>query len=183
MKEVVEYMYKYHDKKQTNFVALLGKARFWANDMCKVCKRDNPTEMTQSNSITSCKYKGYTEHVFYEPVDKTATMNAYNFTKEIISGLLFRNYNLGIISGGYSGILASECGITRTGYEIAKHYEKPVVTIMCSAGRFDRNRHSDAIGYYGMHWGDDTKALSSFADGAVMIAPFGAWSQVELFFF
>lgn len=109
-------------------------------------------------------------------------MNAYNFTKEIISGLLFRNCNLGIISGGYSGILASECGITRTGYEIAKHYEKPVVTIMCSAGRFDRNRNSDAIGFYGIHWGDDTKALSSFADGAVMIAPFGAWSQVELFF-
>jgi len=182
MINVAEYMYKYHNKKQTKFVALLGKARFWANNMCMVCKRDKPDEKTESNPITSCKYADYTEHVFYEPTKKTAAMNAYKFTKEIMSGMLFRNCNLGIISGGYSGIIASECGITRTGYEVAKHYEKPVVTIMCNAGRFDKNKHSDAIGYYGMHWGDDTKALSSFADGAVMIAPFGAWSQVELFF-
>lgn len=179
MKEVAEYMYKYHNKKQTKFVALLGKARFWVDDTCILC-RNTPNK--KCDKIKKHTYDGFVEHIFYEPTNKTAAMKAYEYTKEIMSGLLFRNCNIGIITGGYSGIVASECGITRTGYEVAKHYEKPVVTIMCNAGRFDKNKHSDAIGYYGMHWGDDTKALSSFADGAVMISPFGAWSQVELFF-
>jgi len=179
MQQVVNYMLNYYKKKNTKFIALLGKARFWVGDTIEITSENSKCSLKKITSYV--KDKNIKKHIFYEPVSKTAAQTAYNYTKEIVSGLLFRNCNLGIVTGGYSGIMASECGITRTGYEIAKHYEKPVVTIMCNAGRFDRNRHSDVIGYYGMHWGDDTKALSSFADGAIMIAPFGAWSQVELF--
>ena len=110
--------------------------------------------------------------------NNSAAQNAYKYTQELFSNLLFRNCNLGFISGGYSGFNATQFGITRSGYEMAKKYEKPVVTIMCNAGRFDKNENSDAIGFYGMHWSDDTRALSSFSDAAIMIAPFGAWSQI-----
>lgn len=179
MQSVIDYMYTYYIKKNTRFIALLGKARFWVSDTCE--HRDKSKKAIQKIVKRQSSEANAMQHIFYESISKTAVHKAYEYTKEIISSLLFRNCNIGIVTGGYSGIMASECGITRTGYEIAKHYEKPIVTIMCNAGRFDKNKHSDAIGYFGMHWGDDTKALSSFVDGAIMIAPFGAWSQVELF--
>lgn len=189
LKTVMQYMYNYHSQKKTNFIALLGKARFWVENKCTICEtltEENKTKQVDKIKIEKCVVKDNSSntfmHTFYVPEKKSAAQLAYIHTKEIMSNLLFRECNLGIVTGGYSGLVASECGITRTGYEIAKHYEKPIVTIMCNAGRFDKNKHSDAIGYYGMHWGDDTKALSSLVDGAVMIAPFGAWSQVELFY-
>ncbi len=171
MIDVIRYMYNYYLVKQTPFISFLGKARFWAGAKC-----------SQNNK--SFIHYNESEHstIYYQSDQNKAAQNAYLFTEEIFSHLLFANCNLGFISGGYSGKVASQCGITRTGYEMAKRYEKPLVTIMCNAGRFDRNKHSDVIGYYGMHWSDDTKALSSLTDAAIMIAPFGAWSQIELFY-
>ncbi len=171
MIDVIKYMYNYYLVKQTPFISFLGKARFWAGAKCA---NNNKSFIHYNESDKST--------VYYESTQNRAAQNAYLFTEEIFSHLLFTNCNLGFISGGYSGKVASQCGITRTGYEMAKKYEKPLVTIMCNAGRFDRNKYSDVIGYYGMHWSDDTKALSSLTDAAIMIAPFGAWSQIELFY-
>jgi hypothetical protein len=171
MINVIKYMYNYYLTKQTPFISFLGKARFLAGSKCSY---NNKSFIHYNESDNST--------IYYESDQNKAAQNAYLFTEEIFSNLLFTNCNLGFISGGYSGKVSSQCGITRTGYEMAKKYEKPIVTIMCNAGRFDRNKHSDVIGYYGMHWSDDTKALSSLSDAAIMIAPFGAWSQIELFY-
>jgi len=174
MDEVINYMYKHYITKQNPFIAFLGKARFWAGDKCE----DDITEKIRVETQHIKKLRTYIKCTD----NFSASQNAYKYTKELYSNLLFRNCNLGFISGGYSGVGATQFGITRSGYEMAKKYEKPIVTIMCNAGRFDKNEHSDATGFYGMHWSDDTRALSTFADAAIMIAPFGAWSQIELFY-
>jgi len=117
---------------------------------------------------------------FRNPTKNISGVKAYKDTYELFSHLLFRNCNLGFVSGGYRGIDYPGYGITRSGYELAKHFEKPCVVIMCNAGLPDSNQNSDALGLYGMHWGDDTEALSLMSDGAVFIAPFGAWTYIEL---
>lgn len=109
-----------------------------------------------------------------------AAINAREDTYEIFSNLLFRNCNLGFISGGYKGKSSNMYGITRSGYEMAKHFEKPSVVIMCNAGLVDSHMNADAKGLYGVHWGDDTTALSVMADAGIFIAPFGAWTYIEL---
>ena len=114
--------------------------------------------------------------------ETNAAIESYERTNEIFSNILFKNCNLGFITGGYAGRFDNIHGVTRTGYELAKKYEKPIISIMCNAGRFDKNQFTDVDVFFGMHWGDDTKALSSFSDAAVMIAPFGAWSNIELFY-
>jgi hypothetical protein len=180
MKKIAEFMYKYQKRKNTRFITILGKASFWVESTCAKCELKNDT--VKKISHVKCPITKITRHIYYEPENKSAAQMAYLYTKELLSNLLFRECNLGIIICGYGGVIASECGITRTVYELAKYYEKPVISITCNAGLFDKNAHSDVIGYYGMHWGEDTKALSSYVDGAIMIAPFGAWSQLELFY-
>jgi hypothetical protein len=110
---------------------------------------------------------------------KKVIKNAYDDTYEIFSNLLFRNCNLGFMTGGYNGY-PRNYGITRSGFELAKHFEKPSVVVMCNAGIHNSHENTDAKGLYGIHWGDDTPALSLLADASIFIAPFGAWTFIEL---
>jgi hypothetical protein len=95
-----------------------------------------------------------------------------------MSNLLFASPAYGFISGGYKGFKDNAYGITRSGYEIAKKYNRPILTIMCKEGMHDAHEYSDATLIYGEHWGEDTIALSQLTDGAIIIAPFGCLTYV-----
>jgi hypothetical protein len=107
-------------------------------------------------------------------INRTALVTDY-----IMSNLLFVSPAYGFISGGYKGFKDNAYGITRSGYEIAKKYNRPILTIMCKEGMHDAHEYSDATLIYGEHWGEDTIALSQLTDGAIIIAPFGGWTYVE----
>jgi hypothetical protein len=105
---------------------------------------------------------------------KTALVSDY-----IMSNLLFTSPYYAFISGGYKGFKSNKYGVTRSGYEIAKKYNRPILTIMCKEGLHDYHQYSDATLIYGEHWGEDSIALSQFTDGAIIIAPFGGWTYIE----
>jgi hypothetical protein len=100
-------------------------------------------------------------------------------TEYIMANLIFVSPSYAFISGGYKGFKDRAYGITRSGYEISKKYNRPIFTIMCNEGRTDSHQYSDAELIYGEHWGEDSVALSQFTDGAIIIAPFGGWTYVE----
>jgi hypothetical protein len=100
-------------------------------------------------------------------------------TDYIMSNLLFACPSYAFISGGYKGYKSKQFGVTRSGYEIAKKYNRPVLTIMCKEGIEDSHQFSDAELIYGEHWGEDSIALSQLTDGAIIIAPFGGWTYIE----
>jgi hypothetical protein len=100
-------------------------------------------------------------------------------TDYVMSNLLFSSPSYAFISGGYKGFDESCYGITRSGYEIAKKYVRPILTIMCNEGKHDSHGFSDAELIYGEHWGEDSIALSQLTDGAIIIAPFGGWTYIE----
>lgn len=100
-------------------------------------------------------------------------------TDYIMSNLLFASPSYAFISGGYKGFKDKKYGVTRSGYEIAKRYNRPILTIMCKEGEFDAHLYSDATLIYGEHWGEDSIALSQLTDGAIIIAPFGGWTYIE----
>jgi hypothetical protein len=112
---------------------------------------------------------GYTE------VQKRTSL----LTDYIMSNLIFTSPTYAFISGGYKGFKTSKYGITRSGYEIAKKYNRPILTIMCKEGMHDAHEYSDAELIYGEHWGEDSIALSQLTDGAIVIAPFGGWTYIE----
>ena len=131
-KELVDYQLKY--------ISILGKARFWQNDIQK----------------------------------RTSLLTDY-----VMSNLIFSSPSYAFISGGYKGFATNNYGITRSGYEIAKKYNRPILTIMCAEGLVDSHFYSDATLIYGEHWGEDSIALSQLTDGAIIIAPFGGWTYIE----
>jgi hypothetical protein len=100
-------------------------------------------------------------------------------TDYVMSNLLFATPTYGFISGGYKGFNQYKFGVTRSGYEISKKYNRPILTIMCNEGRVDSHQYSDATLIYGEHWGEDSIALSQLTDGAIIIAPFGGWTYIE----
>ena len=100
-------------------------------------------------------------------------------TDYVMANLIFASPSYAFISGGYKGFKSKAYGITRSGYEIAKKYNRPILTIMCKEGEVDAHQFSDAKLIYGEHWGEDTIALSQLTDGAIIIAPFGGWTYVE----
>uniref|UniRef100_A0A6C0LJP1 Uncharacterized protein n=1 Tax=viral metagenome TaxID=1070528 RepID=A0A6C0LJP1_9ZZZZ len=100
-------------------------------------------------------------------------------TDYIMSNLLFASPSYAFISGGYKGFKDNKYGVTRSGYEISKRYNRPILTIMCAEGLHDSHAYSDAILIYGEHWGEDSIALSQLTDGAIIIAPFGGWTYIE----
>jgi len=100
-------------------------------------------------------------------------------TDFIMSNLLFSNPCYAFISGGYRGFNEHRYGVTRSGYEIAKKYNRPILTIMCAEGLYDSHKYSDSILIYGEHWGEDSIALSQLTDGAIIISPFGGWTYIE----
>ena len=97
----------------------------------------------------------------------------------VMANLIFASPTYAFISGGYKGFKSKAYGVTRSGYEIAKKYNRPILTIMCKEGEIDAHEFSDAKLIYGEHWGEDTIALSQLTDGAIIIAPFGGWTYVE----
>jgi len=105
---------------------------------------------------------------------RTATITDY-----IMSNLLFASPSYAFISGGYKGFKDNKYGVTRSGYEISKRYNRPILTIMCAEGLHDAHEFSDATLIYGEHWGEDSIALSQLTDGAIIIAPFGGWTYIE----
>jgi hypothetical protein len=100
-------------------------------------------------------------------------------TDYVMANLIFASPSYAFISGGYKGFKSKAYGITRSGYEMAKKYNRPILTIMCKEGEVDAHQFSDAKLIYGEHWGEDTIALSQLTDGAIIIAPFGGWTYVE----
>lgn len=100
-------------------------------------------------------------------------------TDYVMSNLLFASPTYAFISGGYKGFKSNQYGITRSGYEMAKKYNRPILTIMCNEGKQDCHQFSDATLIYGEHWGEDSIALSQLTDGAIIIAPFGGWTYIE----
>jgi hypothetical protein len=100
-------------------------------------------------------------------------------TDYVMSNLIFASPSYAFISGGYKGFKESKYGITRSGYEIAKKYNRPILTIMCAEGLHDSHDYSDAQLIYGEHWGEDSIALSQLTDGAIVISPFGGWTYIE----
>ncbi len=100
-------------------------------------------------------------------------------TDYIMSNLLFTSPTYAFISGGYKGFKDNRYGVTRSGYEIAKKYNRPILTIMCAEGKHDAHEYSDTTLIYGEHWGEDSIALSQLTDGAIIIAPFGGWTYIE----
>jgi hypothetical protein len=111
--------------------------------------------------------------------DKDLQLKCKHITEYILTNLLFINPSYAFISGGYKGFESKAYGITRSGYEISKQYNRPILTIMCNEGLNDSHQYSDATLIYGEHWGEDTIALSQFTDGAIIVAPFGGWTYVE----
>jgi hypothetical protein len=105
---------------------------------------------------------------------RTALVSDY-----IMANLLFASPTYAFISGGYKGFKDNKYGVTRSGYEIAKKYNRPILTIMCKEGLHDSHDYSDSTLIYGEHWGEDSIALSQFTDGAIIIAPFGGWTYIE----
>lgn len=111
----------------------------------------------------------------YDDIKKrTALVSDY-----VMSNLIFTSPTYAFISGGYKGFKSDRYGITRSGYEIAKKYNRPILTIMCKEGKHDSHEYSDAELIYGEHWGEDSIALSQLTDGAIIIAPFGGWTYIE----
>lgn len=111
--------------------------------------------------------------------DKDLQLKCKHITEYILTNLLFINPSYAFISGGYKGFESNAYGITRSGYELSKQYNRPILTIMCNEGLTDSHQYSDATLIYGEHWGEDTIALSQFTDGAIIVAPFGGWTYVE----
>ena len=111
---------------------------------------------------------------FANIINRTALLTDY-----VMSNLIFTSPTYAFISGGYKGFKSNKYGITRSGYEIAKKYNRPILTIMCKEGMVDAHEYSDATLIYGEHWGEDTIALSQLTDGAIVIAPFGGWTYIE----
>jgi hypothetical protein len=113
---------------------------------------------------------------FGDPIIQVRTAAVTDY---IMANLLFASPSYAFISGGYKGFKDKKYGVTRSGYEIAKRYNRPILTIMCKEGEFDAHLYSDATLIYGEHWGEDSIALSQLTDGAIIIAPFGGWTYIE----
>ena len=113
---------------------------------------------------------------FADPIIQVRTAVVTDY---IMSNLLFASPSYAFISGGYKGFKDNKYGVTRSGYEISKRYNRPILTIMCAEGLHDAHEYSDAKLIYGEHWGEDSIALSQLTDGAIIIAPFGGWTYIE----
>jgi hypothetical protein len=111
--------------------------------------------------------------------ERAIKQRASLLTDYVMSNLIFTSPSYAFISGGYKGFKQDKYGITRSGYEIAKKYNRPILTIMCVEGMHDSHEYSDATLIYGEHWGEDSIALSQLTDGAIVIAPFGGWTSIE----
>ena len=113
---------------------------------------------------------------FSDPIIQVRTAVVTDY---IMSNLLFVSPSYAFISGGYKGFKDNKYGVTRSGYEISKRYNRPILTIMCAEGLKDSHEYSDSTLIYGEHWGEDSIALSQLTDGAIIIAPFGGWTYIE----
>ncbi len=93
---------------------------------------------------------------------------------------LFAQREISYLTGGYKGVNDNVYGYTRIGYERAKDLGTYSLVVMPEAGGADSHKDADAKDMVGMMWGDDTPALAGIADGAMMFAWYGSWSQIEI---
>jgi hypothetical protein len=138
-----------------------------------------PSELITNNKLLEYQLKYISilgKARFGDPIIQVRTAV---ITDYIMSNLLFASPSYAFISGGYKGFKDNKYGVTRSGYEISKRYNRPILTIMCAEGLHDSHAYSDAILIYGEHWGEDSIALSQLTDGAIIIAPFGGWTYIE----
>jgi len=138
-----------------------------------------PSELITNNKLLEYQLKYISilgKARFGDPIIQVRTAV---ITDYIMSNLLFASPSYAFISGGYKGFKDNKYGVTRSGYEISKRYNRPILTIMCAEGLHDSHVYSDAILIYGEHWGEDSIALSQLTDGAIIIAPFGGWTYIE----
>jgi hypothetical protein len=138
-----------------------------------------PSELITNNKLLEYQLKYISilgKARFGDPIIQVRTAV---ITDYIMSNLLFASPSYAFISGGYKGFKDNKYGVTRSGYEISKRYNRPILTIMCAEVLHDSHVYSDAILIYGEHWGEDSIALSQLTDGAIIIAPFGGWTYIE----
>jgi hypothetical protein len=146
---------------------------------CYTFEQTCPTQPQTNNKLIEYQLKYISilgKARFGDPIIQVRTAV---ITDYIMSNLLFASPSYAFISGGYKGFKDNKYGVTRSGYEISKRYNRPILTIMCAEGLHDSHEFSDAILIYGEHWGEDSIALSQLTDGAIIIAPFGGWTYIE----
>jgi hypothetical protein len=165
-----KYMIDKHDDELSNFFKT--SVRFY--ELYKKCYVLKDKKIMDDYHLKYISILGKARFSKQELCIRTEKLTDY-----IMSNLLIVNPSYGFISGGYKGFKQNAYGITRSGYEIAKRYNRPILTIMCKEGMHDSHEYSDSLLIYGEHWGEDTIALSQLTDGAVIIAPFGGWTYIE----
>ncbi len=91
-----------------------------------------------------------------------------------------RNNNIAVMTGGYKGEFDNKYGATRAGHDVAVSMKLPSLVVMPKAGEKDSHVNVDEKDIVGDMWGDDTKALISSIDAAVVIKPYGLWTEIEI---
>ena len=90
------------------------------------------------------------------------------------------------MTGGYRGESGNSYGVTRAGFDVPKAKGLETLVIMCAAGIKDADQTAAAMSIYGQQWGDDTPALSTASDAAVVFRNipngkvYGKWTDVEI---
>lgn len=93
---------------------------------------------------------------------------------------LYRARETAFLTGGYKGAIDDVYGYTRIGYERAKDLGAYTLVVMPEAGRKDSHKYVDVKDFVGKMWGDDTPALAGITDGAMIFAPYGSWTKIEI---
>lgn len=85
-----------------------------------------------------------------------------------------------LVQGGWRGENENSRGVCRVAFDLWTQAGWPVLQVMPFDGTWDANpcqrTHSFVVG---MSWGDETPALVSMLDAAVVVAPHGAWTWLE----
>lgn len=88
----------------------------------------------------------------------------------------------GVLTAGYRGLHDNVYGITRAAYDAARKTLGKMVTlvIMPEVGKADVHVNPESLDLHGAQWGDDTPALIGASDAAIVFAPYGLISELEI---
>jgi hypothetical protein len=95
---------------------------------------------------------------------------------------------MGIMTGGYKGVIDKVYGITRIGHDIAHELKLYSLVVTPQAGKADTHETPDSRSLVGRLWGDDSKALVSGLDAALFFYrsskgenqySMGRWTEIE----
>lgn len=114
-------------------------------------------------------------------VSGNSTRKIWNISDKAIKKILDRREKkLVILTGGYKGELDGKYGATRAGYDLAKKNGIGSLVIMPKAGEKDSHVNVDVKNIVGDMWGDDTQALITACDAAIVLTPHGLWTEIEV---